>query len=215
MRLATSLLFLLLVSFSYAADDGTNFSEEAWEDLTEELDYTEPPKEEPKPMPEPVNWEGPSSLFSGAKYLFASIIGLALLVLIVYMIASSKSNPALNARKAALEKIENIEERIHEVDLEDLFSEFSNNGEYHIALRMSFLMIIKRLSEVKLIKWEKQKTNWEYHSELGKEELRDDFATMISTFERLWYGEKQILEPEFHQIEEEFNTFKRHLDGQV
>jgi len=215
MKVVFSLLLLFLVAFSYAGDKDADFNKETWEELTKELDYTEVPREKKPPPPEPVDMGGTIALFGKAKYLIAGVIGLALLVLIVYMVASTKSNPALNARKAALKKIENIEERIHEVDLENLFAEFSNTGEYHIALRMSFLMIIKRLSEIKLIRWEKQKTNWEYHSELAKEELRDDFANTIKTFERLWYGEKELYEPEFHKIEQEFATFKKYLDEQV
>jgi hypothetical protein len=142
-----------------------------------------------------------------------AIVVVLLIVLIVFMIANSKANPNLQSQRIAIEKMDKIEEHIHEVNLEDIFDDFVKAGDYTMAIRISFLKIIKALSEQKMIKWEKQKTNWEYHSELNDFDLRTEFAQMISHFEKVWYGEIQLTEPEFIEVNELFENFKsKHLN---
>lgn len=219
--------FLVVCAFGQEAD--APFSEKKWERLTKRLDYSQSPKKE-EPVQDLDDFEsteesggyddggsisapsGTSTIFEGAGMVFTIIVVALLVMLIIYMIANSRSNPTLEAQNMELEEIENIEERIHEVDLDELFTKFVKSEEYHIALRMSFLMIIKQLSELKLIKWEKQKTNWEYHTDLNDYDLRREFGQMIQVFERFWYGEIALSEPEFHATENQFAHFKNQLD---
>lgn len=226
LSIALTLLFLAILSYA-SAQNGEGFSEKKWEKLTEGIDYTQE-KKKPEPIEERDrtdrdhdNDSGSSSRSSGGSpvfqgiqgmgMVFVIIAGVVILGLIIFIIANSKSNPTLAAQNVEIEKIENIEESIHEVNLDDLFGRFVAGGDYNLALRMSFLMIIKTLSEQKLIRWEKQKTNWEYHGELSDYDLKYGFGSMINVFERMWYGEQVITEPEFHQIESEFNQFKSRL----
>lgn len=234
MRVIISCFFFLLISVAVLGANGQEepFSEKKWERLTKKLDYSKvpqkvaPPTETTPPTqrqpqgsssfePSTVVPTGAATLFQGAGLIFTVVLVLLLLLLIIFMIANSRSNPALEAQNVALQNIDTIEEHIHEVDLDELFTQFVKTEEYHIALRMSFLMIIKQLSQMGLIKWEKQKTNWEYHSDLEDYSLKMEFGGMIQTFERFWYGEKVLSEHDFHRIENQFATFKTRLDEQA
>ena len=217
----TILLSFFLVGIVSSVHGEDELSQKKWEQLTRKLDYSKGQKEK-KPVEEKKeqsNRRTTSSGHSGGGSSFGNvgslfmIIALVLLALLVfYMLANIKSNPSLTAiNKEIQEKIENIEEHIHEVDLNDLFKQYVNNREFDMALRISFLMIIKDLSEKRLIKWEKQKTNWEYHGELKNYDLKTGFSSMIRNFERVWYGEKAISEPEFLNINYEFDQFKTQL----
>jgi cell division protein FtsL len=213
-------LFLLaLLAFApNAFAENQPLDKEKWEKLSRDLNY-EQEKEEPKEIEETESTREsyrPSSSgasFGDVKYLFMAIVVVLLIVLIVFMIANSKANPNLQSQRIAIEKMDKIEEHIHEVNLEDIFDDFVKAGDYTMAIRISFLKIIKALSEQKMIKWEKQKTNWEYHSELNDHDLRTEFAQMISHFEKVWYGEIQLTEPEFIEVNELFENFKsKHLN---
>jgi len=225
-RILLAILLSLIAFLPDASAQEESFSEEKWQKLTEGIDYSHQQKKtdsQEKTDQEPNanertserNYSGSGgTVFEGMGMIFLIIAGVVILALIIFILANVKSNPALAQQNVEIQEIENIEERIHEVNLDDLFGRFVAGGEYNLALRMSFLMIIKILSEQKLIKWEKQKTNWEYHGELEDFDLRTGFGSMINTFERIWYGEQVITEPEFHYIEAEFNQFKSRLGGE-
>lgn len=204
------LAYFVLIPFGNAQNEPLN--KDKWEKLSKELDY-ERVKEEPKEPEKETTTDRNYSLPSGAKfgdvkYLFMGIVVVLLVVLIIFMLANSKANPNLQSQRIAIEKIDKIEEHIHEVNLENIFDDFVKTGNYTMAIRISFLKIIKALSEQKLIKWEKQKTNWEYHSELNDFDLRTEFAQMIAHFEKVWYGEIQLTHNEFVKVNELFENFK-------
>lgn len=221
MKLCITILLSLflagIVSSVYGEDE---LSQKKWEQLTKKLDYSQKEKaqkpakkeEAPSQRTSDYHYSGGGSSFGNVGSLFMIIALVLLILLVVYMLVNAKSNPSLNAiNKEIQEKIENIEEHIHDVDLNDLFKKYVTNREFDLALRISFLMIIKDLSERHLIKWEKQKTNWEYHGELNGYDLKTGFGSMIKNFERIWYGEKAINEPEFVNINDEFDRFKTQL----
>lgn len=217
-------LSLLLVGTVSSVRGEGGLSQKKWEQLTKKLDYSEKKKTQEEPAEEkkenrstetPLRTSSGGSSFSGGGSFFMIMALVLLAVLVVFMLANVKSNPNLTAiNKEIQEKIENIEEHIHEVDLNSLFKQYVNNRQFEMALRISFLMIIKDLSERQLIKWEKQKTNWEYHSELRGYDLKTGFSSMVKNFERVWYGEKVISEPEFVIINYEFDQFKKQLGGE-
>ncbi|MFY0673286.1 MAG: hypothetical protein JXQ87_07770 [Bacteroidia bacterium] len=211
MRIYFLIMTLLTLAFNSIAENEP-LNKEKWEKLSKELNYEreKPQPKEPKEDIRTGNSFRPSSgtKFGDVKYLFMGIVVVLLVVLIVFMIANSKANPNLQNQRIAIEKIERIEEHIHEVNLEDIFDDFVKSGDYTMAIRISFLKIIKALSEQKMIKWEKQKTNWEYHSELSDFDLRNEFGQMISHFEKAWYGEFELTEQEFITVNELFENFK-------
>lgn len=218
------LLFLTLSLSQLMAQENEVLNEKKWEELTKDIDYER--EKETVTNKEQETQESNSNRqytnnktrsesnfsFGEFKYLFMIIIGTLLLVLIIYMISNSTANPTLAARNIEIQKIENIEEHIHEVNLDELLTEFKNENDFDMAIRISFLTIVKELSNKKMIKWERQKTNWEYHSELNNTSLKSPFGQMILAFEKVWYGEHHLSEPDFNKINSDFINFKEQLE---
>ncbi len=211
LRIGFILALLFLPSFGFSK---VELDKEKWEKMVEELDYSkkdEPKKEDPeKENNEVYEKTQPSSNFSfaGIGQVLLVIVIVVLVALVVFMIANSRSNPALQRQNIALEKIDRIEEHIHDVDLDELVDQFKSENDFTMALRMSFLTIIKAMSVQGLIKWEKQKTNWEYHSEVSDFEMKTGFGQMILIFEKVWYGEFVLSESEFAKYQKQFENFK-------
>ncbi|MEY4927116.1 MAG: hypothetical protein RI894_1552, partial [Bacteroidota bacterium] len=109
------------------------------------------------------------SFFEGMSVLVKSIfIGLiiGLIALLLYLVSKSAlflGNATVNTEIISLEDVEND---LHESDLERFLRQALENGDYRLALRIYYLMILKALSLKELIAWKKDKTNNEYCREL-------------------------------------------------
>ncbi|MGB0431196.1 MAG: hypothetical protein ACPGLV_12040 [Bacteroidia bacterium] len=212
MRILLLYIFTIFLPI-YGLANKAELDKETWQKLIEDIEYKKKDKveeSEPEKTTENETDEDTGSGFSlgNVQHLFMVIVLIILLVLIGFMIANSRSNPSLKRQNIEIDKLDKIEEHIHDVNLDQLVNQFKSDNDFAMALRMSFLTIIKALSNKAFIKWEKQKTNWEYHSELSNYEMKRDFGQMIVIFENIWYGEKKITEQEFTLYQQQFESFK-------
>jgi hypothetical protein len=198
-------------------DSSLTFSREDWKELSDGTDYTETYKEHPKEKEKPVKsstttTETPRLNIDGIKYVIYFLVMGLIITLLVFVIRhfSKSKNSEVNAT-ISLENIQNIEEKIHEVNLEALLQEALASKNYKMALRLHFLIIIKLLSQQGKIDWKKEKTNWEYHSELTDRELAGEFKEIIRSFENFWYGEYPLTEYKYQITVPDYQTLQKRL----
>jgi len=112
--------------------------------------------------------------------------------LVFFIVFTILKNPGveLNTRMTSLSEddIQSIEENLFDNDLEKYIHEAKLAGDYKLAIRFSFIYIIRLLDENGIIKWRKQKTNHEYLNELEGNPFKDSFSYCKLIFENLWYG---------------------------
>lgn len=203
--LYTLLLFLLWSTAGAQSDSSLRVNETEWEKVKENTDYTEtyrtPEQKKETPKNNSSSSQNSFESLSNFKYVFYFLI-LALIVYLVYRVLKSvNANPDVELKTTTLESIQEIEEKIHEVDLEGLLNQALSQKNYRVALRLRFLIIIKLLSQKGKIDWAKEKTNWEYYHEVKNKLLADQFKTLIRDFELVWYGEHPFTESHYLQAE--------------
>ncbi len=212
-------LSLLAVLPFLMAQDSPVIKESEWEKSTKGIDYTEnykevKPDEEQKDETQNTNSLSSPSLsydWSGLKYVFYIVVVGLVLFLIIKILSNLNKNPNIKKQDISIESIEEIEEKMHEIDLDQLLIEAIRQENYHIALRINFLIIIKLLSERNAIVWAKEKTNWEYYSEIKDIVTKDGFKSIVLVFEPVWYGEQQITKDGFSKLQPVFDGFKNQL----
>ena len=179
----------------------------------EDFTYIEPTpqktKEAPKDITPPdVSWL--ASFMNGAGKIILGIIILAIVVLIVKYIIDKEGD--FSFRRSPDKKIETLdlisEENIEEFDLEQLLSKALNENDYRLATRFHYLLILKKLSELKLIKLDKNKTNSDYLFEIKNENSRDQFSKISYIYNHVWYGEFSLSPNQFDQVATIFQQFK-------
>ena len=210
-------LFIVFCTFSLilnAAHQSMKLSPKQWQELSEGIDYTETYKDlEPdKKTENTFKWNPFDHDFSNFKFVFYFLIIGLVVFLIIKIVSSFKKNPAIKPNAISISSIEEIEEKMHELDLEILLKEALQDKNYRIALRINFLIIIKMLSQRGYIIWAKEKTNWEYHSEVKDKNLSSLFRDIIVSFEPVWYGEHQLTEEQFNAVSPTYENFKKQLD---
>lgn len=73
------------------------------------------------------------------------------------------------------------------------------------------IILLKDLSDKKLIDYHKDKTNSEYLFELKNETQKDQFSYLLYVYNYIWYGEFAINKREFQLAENKYQSFKKLL----
>lgn len=118
----------------------------------------------------------------------AIILGAAVLLLLVYLLARSVS---LVRRRLAAEPPgeEEITQLPHPDELLHRAADFRERGEFRAAVRCLYLALLAFLENQGWVRYDRSKTNWEYARELAPSSpLRERFVGLTETFDRVWYG---------------------------
>lgn len=214
------LIFLFVVAAMNApfAEAQVQVDKAQWSKLREGRDYIDgykkpkPPEKKQEERNQQVSTSSSSSFRLGeSRFIVYFILVILIIVVIVRVLAKSQNNAKIEEKPISIENITEIEERIHELSLDDLLAQAVNNGNFRLALRINFLIIIKLMTQGKTIKWKKDKTNWEYHREIKNRALADQFKEVIINFEGFWYGEHPLSETNYQYADRLYSGLRDHL----
>lgn len=186
-------------------------SAEKWKKAQGEMDFS---KDMPIPEKAPVEKQLPSSprmdidwnFWGNFVQIMAIIIAIAVLAWGIYKIMVQPVNRKIKNSEAAV-TFENLEENIHESDLERFLRLALAEENYAQAIRVYYLMTIKKLSEKGLIQWSKEKTNRAYLQEMRAHGLYPAFRDNTRIFERVWYGNLKLDKTAYTQLAPSFESF--------
>jgi hypothetical protein len=211
-------IFLISLTASHAAqnDSTLKLTQPQWKDLSEGIDYTETYKEQEQEKESDNSYNssssGSSSVDIGAfKYVLYVLMFALVVFIVIKLFGNFKNNSAVESKVVEIDALHEIEERMHEIDLEELLKQALEARNFRLALRLNFLIIIKLLSQSGKINWAKEKTNWEYHTELQDKLLADQFKEIIQNFELFWYGEHTFTELDYHSSEPVYRALQKKL----
>lgn len=182
------------------------------------LDYSgdiiEKKKEEEK--------EEKKSFNNNLDFNFSDFAGIMLMVLLVGVVFSilyfmlGKENvfkpKSSKIKDLNLKSIEQIEENLEDHDVAYYLKQAVTGQQYRIAIRLHYLLIIKELSEKKLIKWKRDKTNKNYLIETSSYAFSASFKKSTNIFEKVWYGERNVDEHDFKVIQGQFTALNEEIN---
>jgi len=159
--------------------------------------------------------------YSPSDFNFSDVLGVLLILLllgvvgaILYFVIGKENLIGPKSRKIKdldLKAVEHIEEDLENQDVAYYLNQAINENQYRIAIRLHYLLIIKKLSENKFIKWKKDKTNRDYIFETSSLPFSEKFRSSTSIFEKVWYGERSVGESDFKQIYDQFDALEKKI----
>jgi len=210
--------FALLFTLVNAQEDNEQnstykeFNKEDYNKATEGVDYTEDILKRKEKEPNDLDFNPPDWNFGDwsivaelLKFLGIGGVVLLLAYLVFRLIDENYgSKKIINIQDHEI--FENLEQHIHELDLNDLLNKALQQGNYKLAVRIHYLILIKKMSNAQLINWKKQKTNGEYLSEMYGNSLFENFRKSTNLFERVWYGDVEINKDKYHIVQQTFDV---------
>ena len=141
------------------------------------------------------------------KVLPYLVAGLVLFFIIKFFLKVDARNIIDDKRAKPIVSLSEEEELIRDKDLPKLIQEAILEGNYQLAVRYYYLLLLKNLSDKELISWQQEKTNEDYIRELSsKQSLHNDFKKLTYLYDYVWYGEFSIDKEKFLQAEANFKN---------
>jgi hypothetical protein len=180
------------------------FDEAKWKQITKDIDYSNERK---------LTKSTPSKLKPGfninpavAKAVIFTLVISALAFLLYKIFGKNifKRNPDVKTENLFSEEIINEETPL--AGLEKLLSEAISKKSFREAIRIYYLVIIRRLSDHNLILWKKDKTNREYVFEMRAHPSFILFKEATYIFETAWYRNVNINYHDFISVQPKFEN---------
>lgn len=83
--------------------------------------------------------------------------------------------------------------------------------DYRKAIRIHYLRVLNLLDEKQLIRYQEDKTNWEYVHELTSFSEVKDFIQLTKYFDYIWYGEFPLDADAYQLLSAQFENFKQKI----
>ena len=138
--------------------------------------------------------------------LYAVLIATVVFV-IIKMLKADFSGLLGRKQSAAAVPYDVLEENIHELNLEELIDQAINQHEYRKAVRLHYLLSLKKLTDAGFITWKPGKTNRSYIPEIKQPHIRQEFEQLTGMFEYVWYGGAALGNDIFGAAQQEFIQF--------
>lgn len=160
----------------------------------------------------PPLFQLPAGLLQVLMYV---VLGTILLIIIYFILRNAggfsfgKEKRKINYQDSGESEAENLEE-IQNNDFERLIQKAKSESDYRKAVRYYHLWVLQKLSERNLIRWDKDKTDFDYLQELKNHPIRPDFSSTTYVYDYTWYGHFRLDDREFELAEKLFRrTLKK------
>ncbi len=208
------------------AENDKLWSDEQWKKAKEGIEYLKPEeKEKKKKETEEALDTAEASDFSLSEWLSEIFISpggkLVAILLIIGILVFMVMKLLMNRNPDSKRKVPDTAALVwkdssdipEESDMEKYLREAIETGDYKVAVRILYLMVIRQLNENKFIVWKKDKTNRDYLNEMRTRTDYPHFREVTHIYEVVWYGDFNISAPEFNKIQSVFAVYKTTLNG--
>jgi len=104
------------------------------------------------------------------------------------------------------------EEIIRDKDIPGLIERALTKGDYRLAIRYYYLLMLKLLKDYELIDYQYEKTNREYRQEISNPLTAERFQQLTRLYDFTWYGDFSVNQQQFSQAKQQFLAFQNHLN---
>lgn len=144
--------------------------------------------------------------------LFRQIVWLLMLLLfaaaVIWFLVQNKMNIFGSGKALALpmQATEGNEDAIFTTNLREAADKAAQKGDYRLAIRLSYLQLLKAFSENGLISYGADTTNSEYLAQLNSHACYSDFFNVTRSYEYAWYGEMPVNKQQYESVLKDFSS---------
>ena len=182
------------------------FDESKWREVVGEADYKQEPDPPSVKMPG-FTWAGP--LLKAIGY---GVVAAIIILLLYFVFKNIKINR--KARQVGVSPYTSHDvDDIREMDIPTLLQQALAEKNFKLAVRLYFLLLLRNLHDAGMIKWEKDKTNRDYLTELfSKENIYEDVRNLTLRYEEVWYGDHHFPEASLLSLISRFESIQSKIN---
>jgi hypothetical protein len=145
--------------------------------------------------------------------LWLIIIGGFAAFIMWYLANSNISLFQKKSRAIAFEDDDTETEDIFAINYQKEIDKALSNGNYRLAIRLMYLRLLKDLSRKNIIRYQQERTNFDYLLQLSSTAYYHDFFRVTRNYEYSWYGQFEVDKDKFDIIRNDFLHFERKVNS--
>ncbi|AUC80928.1 hypothetical protein [Lacinutrix sp. Bg11-31] len=147
------------------------------------------------------------------EYIVYALLGVGALFLLIRFLMQTPISNVFKNESRTIDSIYFTEDTLTETNFDKLTKKAIKKGDYRLATRYLYLKSLQQLSKKEIIKWNFDKTNSEYLTEIKNKNTKDLFKRASYIYDYVWYGEFSINEDNFNQNQALFNQLNNATNG--
>lgn len=147
----------------------------------------------------------------GFKYFSWTLIICILLYFIYLFLKNHGIKIFASAPKKVAVTTTEFNKDIFEIDFNAEIDTHIQKQNFSLATRLLFLQLLRRLSEMELIDYAPDKTNFDYLMQLSGKPLFKDFSTLVKYYEYIFYGNFTVNAEQFTIIKNQYAAMHEKL----
>ena len=136
------------------------------------------------------------------------IAAVVLIVFALYILSRHGLRNAFHGAPRSLGEVTAAEEDIRGLDIEAMIREAEAQGDLRRAIRLHYLLVLRRLMDQGVLKWSPEKTDRDYMAQIKDPALRSRFAHLALVFQWVWYGHAEVDRARYDSIRRPFVEFE-------
>ncbi len=143
---------------------------------------------------------------------YIAVISLTVLILLWFL--SRSIEPVWQKEGPSSAILHTIDEaNLIDTDFDLLLQQEIKARNYNNAVRLLFLQTLQQLARKGFIKWENEKTNYDYLNEIQEKMPGSSFNELLYIYEHCWYGNQLIDNTRYPHINAKFSEFQQRLNA--
>ena len=189
-------------------NDSLQLNEKKWKKISKEVDYSENYLESQKNN----SYTNNTFSFNWLKSdLIRNIFTIIIIGILAFLLFKIIKHSILNLNKKIEHKntyqVFDENSVSNDSDLSKILKDVLSENKYKLAIRIRFLMILKYLIEKEYIKWEIDKTNVDYLTEMHNQKEYAEFEYLVIIYERIWFSDVEVSLNDFNILNVFFTNF--------
>lgn len=142
------------------------------------------------------------------EYLFY-IIAAAVLIFAVYILSKGGLRAFLHGAPRSVGDVAPVEDDIREMDLPALIAEAEARGDLRRAIRLHYLLVLRKLVDQGVLEWSPERTDRDYLAQIPEPATRQRFAQAARVFQWTWYGHAPLSAERYAELRRPFLQFEQ------
>ncbi|HRP58562.1 hypothetical protein [Agriterribacter sp.] len=144
--------------------------------------------------------------------LFRQIMWMLMITLfaaaVIWFLVQNKMNIFGSGKKVILpvHAEKDDADNIFTANLREAAVKAAEKGDYRLAIRFSYLQLLKTFSENRLISYGTDTTNSQYLDQLYSQPCYKDFFNVTRSYEYAWYGEMPVTRQQYETVLNDFSS---------
>jgi len=168
-------------------------------------------KEKPASTP-PMNGIGNFLNAGFFKFLMFLMVGFILFFVIRHFFFSGEFNFSSYRKKKTSEDEHDFENIEQFSDWDIALKKALDQNDYRLATRVLYLETLQKLNQRGWIKFEQEKTNWDYVNQMSSNHHNNTFTLLTKYFDYIWYGSFTVNQEQYQQLEQSYRNFQRSIE---